>query len=171
MATHLGHSMSTAIPDSAGIRIGIAVSEWNADITNALLDGAIQGLLQYGISKQDILIRHIPGSFELPLAAKFFAEYTDVDAVICLGCIIQGETRHFDFVAKGVTEGVLRISLEYNLPVIFGVLTTESMEQALDRAGGKYGNKGTEAAWAALRMVHLQFEMEQDADDLGMTKD
>lgn len=160
------HNLSTfdalTLPDASGMRIGIVVSEWNSGITNALLEGAIQLLRQAGIHDSDLMVYKVPGSFELPFGAQLFAEHTDMDAIICLGCVIQGETRHFDFVCQGVTEGVMRVSLDYHLPVIFGLLTTNTLEQALDRAGGKHGNKGTEAAVTALKMIVLQRSLAGD---------
>jgi 6,7-dimethyl-8-ribityllumazine synthase len=144
------------IPPVNGMRIGIVVSEWNREITQALLEGATKTLVRLGISEDHIQVHHVPGSFELPLGAQFIAEYMKPDAVICLGCVIQGETRHFDYICQGVTQGITDLNLKYNLPFIFGVLTTDTMEQAKDRAGGKHGNKGDEAAVTALKMVHLK---------------
>lgn len=153
-----------SIPDGAGMRIGIVVSEWNEQVTGALLHGCENTLKEHGVIPEDILINYVPGSFELPFGAQLLVENTDVDAVVCLGCVIQGETRHFDFVCQGVTEGVSRVALDYSIPVIFGVLTTNDQQQALDRAGGKHGNKGVEAAIAALKMVRLQYSLEEAAD-------
>lgn len=150
------------LPLAEGMKFGIAVAEWNWTITGALLEGAVALLRAQGCAEEDIVIKRVPGTFELPIAAQFFAEYTDVDAVIVLGCVIQGETRHFDFICQGVTQGVNQVSLTWNMPVIFGVLTTSDEQQALDRAGGKYGNKGDEAAAAAITMVALQNGMEAD---------
>ena len=121
-----------------------------------MLEGATSTLLEHGVKKQNIIIEWVPGSFELPLAAQLLVDRTDVDAVICLGCVIQGETRHFDFICSAVSEGIMDVNLTYTLPVIFGVLTTNTQEQALERAGGKHGNKGVESAVAALKMMHLQ---------------
>ncbi len=109
---------------------------------------------------KNIVIKHVPGSFELTLGAQFLAEYDDLDAVICLGCVIQGETPHFTFICQGVTQGITQLNMEYNLPFIFGVLTTENLQQAIDRAGGKHGNKGDEAAVTAIKMAALQRETE-----------
>ena len=137
-------------------RIGIVVSEWNQEITANLADGAIKTLKKYGYRSANIIVKSVPGSFELPLAAKFLIEYQNVDAVICLGCVIQGETRHFDYVCSGVTQGIMDINIQTGVPVAFGVLTTDNQQQALDRAGGKYGNKGDEAAVAVLKMLSLK---------------
>jgi 6,7-dimethyl-8-ribityllumazine synthase len=118
-------------------------------------------LKKHGINEKNIVVKHVPGSFELPLGAQFLAEYDDVDAVICLGCVIQGETPHFTYVCQGVTQGIVQLNLDYNIPFIFGVLTTETEDQAADRSGGKCGNKGDEAAITAIRMAALQSEMEE----------
>jgi 6,7-dimethyl-8-ribityllumazine synthase len=143
------------IPSGEGKRIGIVVSEWNREITHALLEGTVNTLHKYGVSQDDTWIEHVPGSFELPLGAQLLMENRKPDAIICLGCVIQGETRHFDFICQGVTMGITELNLKYGRPFIFGVLTTDTIEQARDRAGGKYGNKGDEAAVTALRMVHF----------------
>ena len=133
--------------------IGIVVSEWNDRITDSLLNGAEESLLEHGILQENILVKHVPGSFELPLGAKWMLEKTDVDAVICIGCIIQGETRHFDFIAQAVADGIMNVGLQFSKPVIFSVLTCNTMEQAEDRSGGKHGNKGVEGAVSALKML------------------
>jgi 6,7-dimethyl-8-ribityllumazine synthase len=145
------------IPKAGKWRIAIVISEWNPEITFALRDGAVEMLEKQGLPKKDIIIKYAPGSFELPTAAQMMFEAdTDLDAVICLGCVIQGETRHFDFICDAVAHGVMKVSLDYNSPVIFGVLTTNTLEQAKDRAGGKHGNKGVEAAVACLKMLTLE---------------
>ncbi len=144
------------------MKFGIAVAEWNWKITGAMLSAAVSLLVRQGCREEDIVIRRVPGTFELSLAAQFFAEYTDVDAVIVLGCVIQGETRHFDYICDSVTQGTTQVSLSWNMPVAFGVLTVDDEQQALDRAGGKYGNKGEEAAATAISMVALQNDMEQN---------
>lgn len=144
---------SNDVPDASGMKFGIAVSEWNSSITDALLNGALSTLKKYNVEEDNIYIQYVPGSFELPLGAQFIAESFNPDAVICLGCVIQGETRHFDFICQGVTQGIMDLNLKYNKPFIFGVLTTDTMEQALDRAGGKHGNKGVEAAITAIKMA------------------
>lgn len=144
---------SSKIPDAHNMRFGIVVSEWNEDITNRLLEGCYATLLNNKVHKDNISIRHVPGSFELPLGAQYLLEAAHIDAVICLGCVIQGETKHFDFVSQTVANGVKDVSLKYNKPVIFGVLTDNNKEQSLDRSGGKHGNKGDEAAISAIKMV------------------
>lgn len=134
-------------------KFGIVVSEWNDQITGALLEGALETLKEQGVSKENMKVHYVPGSFELPLGAQFLAQQKDFDAVICLGCVIQGETRHFDFICDAVANGISNVSLKYNKPVVFGVLTTNTLQQALDRAGGKHGNKGEEAAITAVKML------------------
>ncbi len=146
----------TTIPTGAGMRIAIVIAEWNIEITGALRDGAIKTLLENGVVEDDILVKYVPGSFELSFGAQLLCENKSVDAVICLGCVIQGETRHFDFICDAVAQGTTNVSLKYNKPVIFGVLTPNTQQQAIDRAGGKHGNKGDEAAITALKMVHLK---------------
>jgi 6,7-dimethyl-8-ribityllumazine synthase len=150
-----------SIPDASNMRFGIVVSDWNNKITWALLEGAVSTLKQHGTHTENIVIKHVPGSFELTLGAQFLAEYDDLDAVICLGCIIQGETPHFTYICQGVTQGITQLNMEYNIPFIFGVLTTDTDQQAADRAGGKHGNKGDEAAVTAIKMAALQSEMEK----------
>ncbi len=162
MATvNLSDYDSGRVPSAAEMRFGIVVSDWNSEITMSLLDGAIKTLKIHEASENNILVKHVPGSFELPLAAQFIAEYDDVDAVICLGCVIQGETPHFTYICQGITQGITQLNLEYNIPFIFGVLTTGNRQQALDRAGGKHGNKGDEAAVTAIKMAALQRIMEK----------
>ena len=146
----------TTIPNGAGMRIGIVVAEWNIAITGALLDGAINSLLQNGVVENDIIVKYVPGSFELTFGAQLLCEDKSLDCVICLGCVIQGETRHFDFICNAVSNGITNVSLKYNKPVIFGVLTPNTLQQAQDRAGGKHGNKGDEAAITAVKMVALK---------------
>lgn len=163
MATNL-KNLSTIegnLPSAADMKFGIVVAQWNAQVTMALKDGAVRTLLNAGCEQQNISVKYVPGTFELALGAQFFAEYTDVDAVIVLGCVIQGDTRHFDFVCQGVTQGATELMLSWNMPVAFGVLTTNNLQQALDRAGGRLGNKGDEAAATAIQMVALQREMEE----------
>jgi len=150
-----------SVPGSGDMRFGIVVSDWNIDVTGALLNGAVKTLKKYGTPEENIVIKHVPGSFELTLGAQFLAEYDDLDAIICIGCVIQGETPHFTYICQGVTQGITQLNLEYNIPFIFGVLTTDNQQQALDRAGGKHGNKGDEAAVTAIKMAALQREMEK----------
>ena len=136
-------------------KFAIVVAEWNEEITEPLYQGAYDALLKLGAKKKNIIRKNVPGSFELPLAAQWMAEKKEIDAVICLGCIIQGETAHFDYICQAVAYGVMKVNLKSNKPVAFGVLTTLNKKQAMDRAGGKYGNKGEEAALTALRMLNF----------------
>jgi len=149
------------VPDASGMRFGIVVSDWNHKITWSLLDGAVNTLKKHGTPESDIVVKHVPGSFELTLGAQFLAEYDDLDAVICLGCVIQGETPHFTYICQGVTQGITQLNMEYNIPFVFGVLTTVTFEQAEERAGGIHGNKGDEAAITAIKMAALQREIEK----------
>lgn len=149
------------VPDAGNMRFGIVVSDWNSEITWKMLEGSVNTLLKHGASKENIVIKHVPGSFELTIGAQFLAEYDDIDAVICLGCIIRGETPHFTYISQGVTHGITQLNLEYNIPFIFGVLTTDNVQQARERAGGVHGNKGDEASVTAIKMAALQREMEK----------
>ncbi|MFC2126446.1 6,7-dimethyl-8-ribityllumazine synthase [Bacteroidota bacterium] len=141
------------IIDISNKTFGIIVSEWNDDVTEALYERAYRTLIEQGATKENIIRKCVPGSFELSLGAQFMAREKTMDAVICLGCIIQGETRHFEFICQSVAQGLKDVSLKFNKPVIFGVLTTDTKQQALDRAGGKHGNKGDEAAISAIKML------------------
>ena len=151
-----------SVPDALGLKFGIVVSEWNYEITGSLARGAVDTLIKHGALEENITVKHVPGSFELTLGGQFFAEYTDVDAVILLGCVIQGETRHFDFICQGVAKGATDLNLKFGIPVIFGVLTTDNQQQAIDRSGGRLGNKGDEAAVTAIKMVALQKEFRKN---------
>ena len=159
------------LPDASDLEIGIVVSEWHNDITEALYKGAYKTLIDSGVEDENIKKIYVPGSFELPLGAQMMIENTNVDAVIILGCVIQGETPHFDYVCQGVTKGVMDLNLEYNIPVIFGLLTTLTLEQAQDRAGGKHGNKGVEAAVAAIKMCALEEQLYDFEDDFFFDDD
>lgn len=152
------------LPSAEGMRFGIVVSDWNAEVTDALLMGALRTLRAAGCMDLDIIVKRVPGAFELSLGAQFFAQYSEVDAVIALGCVVKGGTPHFDYVCMAATQGINRVSIDWNMPVAFGLLTCDDQQQALDRAGGKLGNKGDEAAAAAIRMVELQDEMEQASE-------
>lgn len=157
MATrNLSATDQQSIPDASGMRFGIAVADWNPEITGALLSGCVRTLCECHVSEEDIEVLHVPGSFELPLAGQFLAEMGRFDAVILLGCVIQGETRHFDYICQGVTQGIMDLNLKFGFPFIFGILTTLDHQQAADRAGGKHGNKGDEAAHTAIRMVAIR---------------
>lgn len=141
--------------DHSNTRIGIVTSDWNAEITDALTEGAAEYLGSVGVKTKNIIQTKVPGSFELALGAQYLIEKKSVDAVICNGCVIQGETKHFDFISQAVANGIQDLNIKHSLPVIFGVLTTDNFEQAKERAGGKHGNKGVEAAVTAIQMLEL----------------
>jgi 6,7-dimethyl-8-ribityllumazine synthase len=134
----------------------IVVAEWNEEITEPLYQGSYQSLIKAGVKSKNIIRKSVPGSFELPLAAQWMADQKEVDAVICLGCVIQGETAHFDYICQAVAYGIMKVNLKSNKPVAFGVLTTLNKKQAIERAGGKHGNKGEEAAFTVIKMLELQ---------------
>lgn len=142
--------------DGAGLRVCIVVARWNEFVTRKLLEGAESCLGERGLRAEDVTVAWVPGAFEVPTAANWAAQSGKFDAVICLGAVIRGETAHFEYVAGGATEGIARIALETGLPVIFGVLTVDNVEQALSRCGGKDGHKGEEAAQAAIEMANLR---------------
>lgn len=143
----------------SAIKVGIVVSEWNDAITESLFKGAMKTLLDSGVKKTNIIRADVPGSFELTVGAQLLYTNRKVDAVICLGCVVQGETRHFEFICNAVADGLTNLSIKHNIPFVFGVLTTDNMQQALDRSGGKHGNKGVEAAVTALKMVELKKQL------------
>jgi len=153
---NLSNHDSSKIPTAKVMRFALVVSEWNDEITYALRDGAIKTLVQYGAKEKNISVHYVPGSFELTAGAKWLADTKKFDAVICLGCVIQGETRHFDFICNAVAIGLTDLNTRYSIPFIFGVLTPENMQQAKARAGGKHGNKGVEAAVTAIKMVDMK---------------
>lgn len=156
MATkNLSAYSAQELPDATEMFIGIVVSEWNQHITFALRDGAIEVLKAAGMADENILVEYVPGSFELPMGAQTMLETHPLDAVIVLGSVIRGETPHFDFVCDACAQGVMRVGLDHQTPVIFGVLTDNSEEQAIARAGGAKGNKGIEAGVTALKMIAL----------------
>jgi len=139
----------------AKVKIAIVVAEWNDEITEPLFDGACTALHELGVTRKNIIRKNVPGSFELSLGAQLMAQKKDVAAVICLGCIIQGETPHFDYICQAVANGITAVNLKYNKPVAFGVLTTLNKKQAMERAGGKFGNKGEEAALTVIKMLEI----------------
>jgi 6,7-dimethyl-8-ribityllumazine synthase len=141
--------------DAKGLKFGIVVARFNSFISERLLEGALDSLIRHGAVDQDIHVARVPGAFEIPLAAKKLAQTGKYDAVICLGAVIRGSTPHFDFVSAEVSKGVAMVSLESGVPVIFGVLTTDTIEQAVERAGTKAGNKGFEAAAGAIETANL----------------
>lgn len=153
---NLSDNKVSGIQDISGARFGIVVSEWNEEVTEALYSGAFETLIRLGARRENIDRMNVPGSFELSLGAQWLAKRSDIDAVIALGCVIQGETRHFDFICQACAQGITDVGLKYDKPVIFGVLTTNDQKQAMDRAGGKHGNKGDEAATTAVKMLSVR---------------
>jgi 6,7-dimethyl-8-ribityllumazine synthase len=162
MATNLKNLSdydSSKVPGAERMKFGIVVSEWNGEVTDRLYKGAYQTLMKHGAKESNIFVKTVPGSFELTLGAQFFAEYGEFDAVICVGCIIKGKTPHFEYICQSVTKGITDLNIKYNIPFIFCVLTTNNIDQAKERAGGKYGNKGVEAAITAIKMAVLNDQM------------
>lgn len=147
----------TTIPNAKDFRFGIVVSEWNNTITDNLFQGAFDAFIDCGVLKENIVRWNVPGSFELIYGAKKMQQaYDMLDAIIVVGSVIQGETKHFDFVCEGVTQGIKDLNIQSDIPVIFCVLTDNTMQQSIDRSGGKHGNKGAEAAIAAIKMAQLR---------------
>ncbi len=153
---NLSEFSSGNLTDISRKRFALIVSEWNTDVTEALFSGAYQTLIANGAMPENIIRGDVPGSYELSLAAQWFAQRADIDAVIAIGCVIQGETKHNDYINHAVAQGLTNVALKTNKPVIFGVLTPNTQQQALDRAGGIHGNKGNEAAITAVKMLGLQ---------------
>ena len=150
-----------SVPNAADMKFGIVVSEWNFNITGALLEGAINTLKRHGAKEENILVKTVPGSFELTFGSNQFIAHTNVDAVIALGCVVRGDTPHFDYVCMGATQGIAQLNATGNIPVIFGLITTNNMEQAEDRAGGKLGNKGDECAITAIKMIDFVWRLKK----------
>ena len=144
-----------SLQDINSKKFGIVVSEWNNEITHALMSGAIETLLKHGAKKENIIIKNVPGSFELTLGAQTLAQIQNIDAILCLGCVIQGETPHFDFICNAVAQGITTLNIKFHKPIVFGVLTTQTLQQAIDRSGGKHGNKGDEAAMTGIKMLNI----------------
>lgn len=143
------------------ISVCIIVSQWHKDVTDALLEGAFQVFEKAAIDKFSMEVINVPGSYELPLGAQWAIDTYSPDAVICIGCIIRGETPHFNYISKAVADGIMQLNLAHNIPVIFGVLTTDTLKQAHQRSGGKHGNKGADAAVATLEMTELRNKLKQ----------
>ena len=158
-----------ALPSGAGCKFGIVVSDWNRTITDKLFEGCKQTLLAAEVAEDDIHVIRVPGSFELPMGAKLLLARQKVDAIVCIGCVIKGETRHDEYISQSVANGIMQLSLFSNTPIIFGVLTPNCQEQAEERAGGKHGHKGVEAAEAALRMSALKKEAGRAAHKIGFS--
>ncbi len=153
--TNLSAVDFSALPDVSNMRFGLVVAEWNADITENLYQGAFDTLIQAGTPANKITRVNTPGTFELPYAAKLLCKKGDLDAIIVIGTVIQGQTKHFDFVCQGVTQGIMQLNIDYDTPVIFCVLTDNTKQQSIDRSGGIHGNKGVECAVAAIKMANL----------------
>lgn len=157
---NLSHYDKNTIPNAKDFRFGIVVSEWNDTITGGLYKGAIEALTENGVPQDNIITWNVPGSFELIYGCKRMIEKQAVNAVIAIGSVIQGETKHFDFVCEAVSQGIKDLNVQTDVPVVFCVLTDNTMQQAIDRSGGKHGNKGTEAAIVAIRMADLRRQTE-----------
>ena len=157
--TNLSEYDKELIPNASMMSFGIVVSEWNANITDNLLKGAYEALIDNGAKPENIIVKHVPGTYELPLAAQLIIENTKVDGVVAIGSVIQGETKYFDYVCEAVSQGIKDVNLKYGKPVAFCVLTDNNMQQGIDRSGGKHGNKGIECAIAAIKMVALKKEL------------
>jgi 6,7-dimethyl-8-ribityllumazine synthase len=173
MSSDTGHDLSSIVytgnGDHSNSVIAIVVSKWNTEITGSLCAAAIETLTQAGVGMHNVQISYVPGTFELPFGAQQAIRHSrqEPDAVICIGCVIQGETRHFDFICSTTANCIASLGLEYDLPVIFGVLTPNTLQQAQDRAGGRLGNKGQEAAVAALDLIDLQRSYPSDEEPDG----
>ncbi len=150
---HLSDYDAATVPSAEGMRVAIVVADWNDRFTYAMADAAIATLKQHGVADGDILVKHVPGSFELIYGATGAVEHAEVDAVIAIGCVIRGDTPHFDYICQGVTAGIARLNATSSIPVVYGLLTTENLQQAQDRSGGRLGNKGDECAVVAIKMA------------------
>lgn len=157
----------TEIPNAKDMKFGIVWAEWNHSITQKLMQGAYDTLIKHGAKAENIVTKTVPGAFELTLGGQYMAEYGQVDAVICIGCVIQGDTKHFDFICDAVAKGITNLNLQFGKPFIFGVLTVNTQEQAEDRTGGKHGNKGDEAAVTAIKMLALKKSFETNKGKIG----
>lgn len=155
------HTPTSSLPRIEDFRIAIAVAEWNGHITGALRDGALKTLRDYGMPEKDVTVVTVPGAIELTFAASKLIETGSFDAIIIIGCVIKGDTPHFDYVCQSVTQGMTSLNADCDVPVIFGVLTVNEEQQALDRAGGALGNKGSEAAETAIKMVALNRHIDE----------
>lgn len=142
-----------------GMKVGIVASRFNSFIVQKLLDGAVDGLVRHGVTEEDITAAWVPGAFELPIVAKQMAESGKYDAVICVGAVIRGSTSHYELVCNEVAKGIAQVSMQTGVPVLFGVITTENIEQAIERAGSKAGNKGYDCALSAIEMVNLMAQV------------
>lgn len=148
-----------SVPGAEKMKFGIVVSEWNENITGALLKGALQTLKKHGAKEENIIVKTVPGSFELTFGSAQMIKHCHVDAVIALGCVVKGDTPHFDYVCMGATQGIAQLNANGDVPVIYGLITTNTMEQAEERSGGRLGNKGDECAITAIKMVDLVWSL------------
>lgn len=164
---NLSSSTDHEIQSAKGFKIGIVVSEWNEDITFSLRDAAIETLKKYEVSEEDIFVKYVPGAYEMPMGARLMMKKEFLDAVICLGCVIKGETAHDIYINQAVASGIMQLGLTSGTPVIFGLLTPNDKQQAIDRAGGKYGNKGVEAATTAIKMIHFAKDTKDTKKSIG----
>lgn len=152
---------ATNLPDASEMRIGIVAAEWNEHITGQLVDGAVKTLTENGVKPNNINVRHVPGSYELIYGAAALCKSRLFDAVIVIGCVIRGDTPHFDYICEGVTQGIARLNANGSIPVIFGLLTTNNEQQAKDRSGGSLGNKGNEFALTAIKMIDFAWQLQK----------
>lgn len=152
---------TTPVPDASEMRFGVIVTEWNNHITDKLLQGTITELQAHGVSSQNITVKRVPGSFELIYAAAQLAKFGHVGGIIILGCVIRGDTPHFDYICQGVTQGIAQLNAEGDIPIIYGLLTVNNEEQALERAGGRLGNKGREYAITAIKMIDYARDLQR----------
>ena len=164
--TNLSYYDKATIPNAKSFRFGIVVSEWNPEITRNLQKGAIETLIDCGAIKENIISWDVPGSFELVFGCKKMIQSQQLDAIIAIGNVIQGETKHFDFVCEGVTQGIVDLNIKHDIPVIFCVLTDDTKQQSIDRSGGKQGNKGIECAVAAVKMAAIK-NIDRKSDSIG----
>ena len=164
--TNLSYCDKATIPNAKTFRFGIVVSEWNPEITRKLAKGAIETLIDCGAIKENIISWDVPGSFELVFGCKKMIQSQQLDAIIAIGNVIQGETKHFDFVCEGVTQGIVDLNIKHDVPVIFCVLTDDTKQQSIDRSGGKLGNKGIECAVAAVKMAAIK-NIDRKSDSIG----
>lgn len=155
------------LPTIKDFHIGVVISDWNEDITYSLRDGCLEILKKFGATDESIHLVHVPGAYELPMGARIILSSERVDAVICIGCVIKGETQHDEYINNAVAQGIMNLGLTSGKPVVFGVLTPNDHQQALDRAGGKYGNKGVEAATTAIKMIHLAKQSKEPKSKIG----
>ncbi len=164
---NLSNFEGSNVPNASDMKFGIVWAEWNHEITGGLMKGAYDTLIKHGAKAENIITKTVPGAFEIKLGGQNMAEYGNVDAVICLGCLIQGDTKHFDFISDAVAKGITNLNMRYNKPFIFGVLTVNTLEQAQDRTGGKHGNKGDEAAVTAIKMLGMKQSFNEGKGKIG----